>query len=177
MNDLKKMEMHELENLRDAVIAEIQSRRDTKAPIAYHLKINGGNSRAGAKVWAKVIDGIDPSKGNGYGLLGEFLKMPYSKDDEKIVTGALPEGTLIVACGRGGSWKNETSAYVLLQVKEEATFNHQTGYQSFSGSGVELIASSKDEINAQEIVNTYPDLAPTAGGKLLSIYAKLKERF
>jgi hypothetical protein len=136
-------------------------------------KVDGGNRRAGAKSWGKVLTAIDPSKGNGYGLIGDWLPDAdrFGKGDQRTLSAALPEGTLVVLGGRGGSHKNTTDAYVLCRVEVNASFRHSAGYQSFSGDGLALLATSGDDIDSQATLDKYPTLAPVGGSKLLAIYA------
>lgn len=71
--------------------------------VAVSLTLDAGNTRAGAKSWCKVITRLDPSKGNGYGIEGEFLRPGY--DSKRRSTGAytagLSEGTLLLIGGSG----------------------------------------------------------------------------
>lgn len=140
------------------------------------LKINAGNHKAYNKIWAKWITGVDSSQSGCYGLQGGFAKIPYSKSDEKILTGSIPEGTLIIVYAKGGTWKNHTSAYVLLKAHAGATFFRQAGYQTFTGENFELIAHSGEqytEAEEEKIIAQYPDLAQYTE-KQFPIFYRLK---
>lgn len=145
--------------------------------VAITAKVDGGNRRAGAKAWGKVLTAIDPEKGNGYGLIGDWLPDAdrFSKSDIRTLSAALPEGTLVVLGGRGGSHKNTTESYVLCRVEVDEAFNYCSGYQHFVGDGLALVATSRDEIDSQAILDKYPTLAPFGGSKLLAISAAAAE--
>lgn len=143
----------------------------TQNTVVVHFELDGGNRRAGAKAWAKAVESIDPTKGNGYGILGAFLGSRGSWEFDE----ALPEGTLIVCGGSGGSWKNSTQSYALFRVKRGAEGEASIGYQTYRLSGAELVASSADEVDRQEVVDRHPELAPATGSKLLAIYVALRE--
>lgn len=166
--DLKGMSVPDLNRLLSSVSAELMRRwgvgEDHEGPVYYTMSLYGGNARAGAKVWAKELTGIDPSQPNGFGLEGPWA--PRS--------GAQQPGRYMVAGGKGGSWKNASSSYVLLRVKRGAEFQFSNRYQEFSGTGLELVASSVDKLDEQAVIDVHPDLAPSAGGKLFPIYAALR---
>jgi hypothetical protein len=163
---ITKLSDSELEGLRSLVEGERAKRAQSAsdAPVCYQLSIHAGNARAGAKGWAKELTAIEPSKPNGFGLEGPWAPR----------NGALASGTYLVLGGKGGSWKNSTAAYVLIRVKRGAAFSHEAGYQSFSGSGAELVATSGDELNEQAVLDRHPDLARCVGQPLFSIYAALR---
>ena len=150
--------------------------------VAVSLTLDAGNTRAGAKSWCKVITSIDPSKGNGYGIDGEFLHSGY--DSKRRSTGeytaGLSEGTLLLIGGSGGSHKNQTRYYVLAVVQEGAALERDSGYQHFSAAGVQFICSSqsgpKTGYDRQAMLDQYPALAPAAQTGLLPIYYELAKR-
>jgi hypothetical protein len=145
--------------------------------VVFTVEVYAGNRRAGAKGWAKQVTSIDPSRPNGYGLIGEFLNCSACKGDTLRFQGCLPEGSLLVLGGRGGSWKNSTAAYVLTRIKEGGELNLTSGYQSFQGQGMELVARSRkvqEPQEVQEIVNRYPELAPAVGSLLFPLFAAVK---
>lgn len=136
---------------------------DDSEPVAYALTLNAGNKTAGAKSWVRTVDAVDGSKTDtGFGFVGEW----------QGETGALPSGTLLLVGGRGGTHDKSTSHSALLRVKAGATFTSRAGYQSFEGSGVELLAEgAKLPVEkVQAIVSRYPDLAPAAKGYYLPLY-------
>jgi hypothetical protein len=150
--------------------ATLEQERRTAAmspPVAITIRLDAGNERAGARGWIKHIKGIVPSKGNGFGLIGDFVDAGQH---------AAKEGDFFVACGSGGSWKNSTKHYFLLRVKSGATVSEERGYQKINASNCELIAQdtkwSDDEVTAA--LTKYPDLAPTVATKWLPIYFALK---
>lgn len=163
--DLTNYGIKELEELKVKITEEINRQTSSAEIVAYWLSLVSGNTRAGAKSWVKKVSGIQPSKGNGYGILGDFV----GKE------GAYPKGTYLLIGGSGGSWKNSTRYYVLVMVSPGSEFDSSSGYQGFKGAGVEEVINSDDEIDAQMAVDKYPDLSPCVGKDLFPIYYKLKE--
>lgn len=153
--------LHELISMVQDVLAR---RHTTNIPVAYNFSLGAGNRRAGAKAWVKRITGVDPTKGNGYGILGDFVR------DE----GAVPEGTYLLVGGSGGSWKNTSWTYALVCVGKGRTFDIRNRYQAFCGDGAALVASSTDEVAVQEVLARFPELAPSVGKPLFPIYAALR---
>lgn len=175
--DLKEWPKDRIEKLIEQARSELDRRnRAASLPVHVTLKVDAGNQRAGAKAWAKRIQSIDTTKHDGYGLIGDWLadgRNSKGRRDGQFED-ALPEGSFVVACGRGGSWKNTTDAYVLLRVKADATFTREAGYQTFSGTGLELVAHSGESLT-QEGLNEFPELAPAMKGKLSAIYYELRK--
>ena len=114
----------------------------------------GGNTRAGAKAWAKAVSKIDPAKRNGYGIEGEFLRS--DANDPETYHVALPAGSYLLLGGRGGSWKNSTTNYALVRATRDGVLDYHAGYQDFEGTGVELVASSRDQVDKQAALDEYP---------------------
>jgi hypothetical protein len=163
--DVATLSNQQLDDLLGRVRGEMSRRAGfPDAPVCYSISLYAGNREAGAKAWVKEINSIDPSQPNGFGLGGDFVRR----------IGALPAGTLLVLGGRGGSWKCSTRAYVLVRVTRDASFEFEEGYQEFSGTGVEIVATSGDELDEQAIIDEHADLAPCAGQKLFAIYAALR---
>ncbi len=175
INQIPSFNLDDLSDIRDAINQEIKSRKSQNIAVCFWAKINPGNARAGAKAWAKKIDGLDTSKPNGYGLLGDFWKNTgQRKSDVSLFEGALPEGTFLVLCGRGGSWKNSTEIYVLAKIKTGAKISLNSGYQILEAENLELIADSDTKI-CQEDVSAYPELAKFVGRPLAMIALALKK--
>lgn len=138
---------------------------DSSPPISVSLQVDPGNKKAGSRTWAKRVTGLNPKKGNGYGILGDFVPLEA----------AHPAGTLLLVCGTGGSWKNGTTSYVLLRVARGAEFEWSYGYQEFQGTGVELLATHDTEVDKQAILDKHPDLASAAGKPLFPIFVALRQ--
>ena len=181
--NLQSATTDELNALLTAILAELKSRETAAAPapknVLISLTLDGGNSRAGAKSWAKRITGVDPSKGNGYGIEGDFIDCQSSRrSDSRTASQALPEGTLLLLGGSGGSWKNQSRSYALVRVAAGKEFEFDCAYQHFSGTGLELLASNRESDqpdDPQAVIDQHPDLAPIAGRDLFAIYVKLRE--
>jgi hypothetical protein len=163
--DVRELPDHELADLLGAVQREMARRAQVEgAPVCYSLSLYAGNSKAGAKAWAKHITAIDPSQPNGFGVEGPWA--PRS--------GALPAGSYLLLGGKGGSRRTATKSYALVRVRRGETFEHSAGYQEFSGRGLELVATSADELPEQAILDQHPELAPCVGQPLFPIYAALR---
>lgn len=142
------------------------------------LHLDGGNTKAGAKSWAKTVRKIDPSHADGWGLGGEFLNLAYNKrDDTKSFSGDLPEGSFVLLGGSGGSWKNQSRSYCLCRVAAGAEFKFDRFYQHFSGTGLEIVTSNreKDQPSGDEadaLMARFPSLKHTQDD-LWTVYAAL----
>lgn len=169
--DVSALSDEQLEDLFFAAQREREVRRVEKSvhgePVVVQLEIDPGNTRAGAKRYVKQVRSIDPSQGSGYGIEGDFIPAGEHR--------AFPEGTYLLAGGRGGSWKNSTASAVLLRVKRGESFSHHAGYQEFRGEGLELVATSGDELDRQEVINSHPELAPALKSHLFPIFLALRQ--
>jgi len=134
--------------------------------VGYDLYLDAGNTRAGSRTWVKRVTALRPNKGNAFDMEG-----PWMQED-----GAAPEGSLLLIGGRGGSHKNKSAHYALVQVARDASFETRHSYQEFSGTGAELIATSTERPDKQAMLDAYPALAPFAGKALASIALELAER-
>jgi hypothetical protein len=157
--------MTTIETTPTASAVTIADTAESKKPtmIVWSLDLDGGNEKAGAKAWAKQITGIDLVNAKTcYGFEGKWL-------DE---AGCLPAGSFVLIGGKGGSWKNSTSSYVLAQIEEGATLEFDGGYQHFKGNNIKLLASDGKikGAEAQAILSRYPELAPAVGGVLLPLF-------
>lgn len=102
--DIKKLSLEELKNLKNEIEKEINIRNNNKKIIykcdcfgeaEYHIQKY--------KHWAKVIEEIDDTKGNGYAFIGEWLV----KKSENLVQ----EGSYVIEL-------NDDIHYTLYRVKE-----------------------------------------------------------
>jgi len=132
-------------------------------PVAYSLVLEAGNRRAGAKSSVKRVKALNVSTVQ---LVCETAP----------TNGALPENTHLLISGTGGSWNNSSSLSVLVRVKRGSEFQVESGYQNFRGTGVELLASSTDRVEAQMAIDRHPVLATVVNRQgSLSIFLRLIE--
>ena len=170
------MDTPDLMKLAQEVKTILQERKQSDPPVplvVWGLKIEAGNKRAGATGWVKTVTEIDPTKSHGYAVEGDFLESA----GEGLWRCAHPEGTLLLAGGRGGSWKTKTFTYLLLRVKAGEKDTYQSGYQSFKWSGLELVATDSDKTyrSHQKLVDRYPEMAVALHHPLLPILEALKD--
>jgi len=133
----------------------------------------GANRYSGGKAWAKSLVDIDPSKGDGYGLIGEWIPEVDSKSNLQLrtFTVALPEGSLIVMSGKVQTHKRPSVSYLLARVIGcDDGFAHEIDSQKYTGRCLEMIAASNTRVNSQKVVDEYPELAPCVGKRLLPLY-------
>ncbi len=127
--------------------------------------------RANVKLWIKLAQQIDPEYGNGYGVLGPFI----------VSKGAHAEGTMMVIGMREHFCGGETVAYLALRVRHDVCMTRcitriwriNTAREVW-GEWREIVATSRDKVDSQQIVDKWPDLAPAVGTKMLPIYAALR---
>lgn len=154
--DIKTLCTDDLTALRSQIDRELAARANTAPLVATQLNFNAGNRRAGAKCWVKIPSGVDTTKPNGWGIIGSFAnEINPDKTDTHYFDVRGSEGTLIVASGAGGSYRNSTTIHVVLRIKIGAKLEFSSGYQRLSGDNLEFIECKKDRT---EILNTYPDL-------------------
>ena len=146
--------------------------RNTDKSVAVTFATYAGNQRAGSKTWAKRIDTMRPSRGNGYDFTGEFIAGSVAASG----TVSIKEGTFLIVSASGGSHKNRSTTTILLQVEEGANYSHESGYQTFAGDGATLIATSDDVIDPQKMIDAHPDLDPFVGKPMAPLALALRER-
>ena len=152
--------------------AEQQDRREAAAPVCWWVDHNDVVDH----VWVRVPTAIDPHEHNGYGVVGHKCA-----DAE----GAHAEGTLLVVGVRQG---HETVGYAVLRVRRDVGSRMTWGpirywrgttydgpIRETYGDGIEVVATSRDRIDAQAIIDRHPDLAPAVGTPMLAIYAALRD--
>ena len=162
--DLTTYSEADLQGLISRAHQELAARRPAARPVAYSLTLYAGNERAGAKAWVKLITGLDPTRGNAYGIVGRFVDR----------AGAAPDAAYLLIGGKGGSHKRKTTYYVLTRVCADSTFESSSGYQRYSGTGLELICDSDTECEPQSLLEAHPELAPCVGKRLAPIFAALR---
>jgi len=144
--------------------------RGDKAPIQIRLRVHCGAGRT--KLWAKRIRRADPRRGNGYGLEGQWLT--FSGSECRV---AVPEGSFLVVYAHGEREDERviTTTIALLRVRRGARLNFDRGAQRFEGENLEFVTHNKAEVETQELLDRYPELAPAVGREYFPIFTALKE--
>jgi hypothetical protein len=170
--ELQAFSVTQLKRLRTKIDEEIAHRSVPVRMVDAELTIDAGNRRAGAKCWVKEVSGIDPSREGGWGFAGKFLPEQdrFNKSDARTFIIRRNEKTLLVASGTGGSYKNTTTAHVVLRVKKGAKTEYSSVYQKFSGIEVELLEHKRIP---EAILKLYPELAPVKAD-WFEVYAILR---
>jgi hypothetical protein len=92
INIIKSMKTEELQELKQIISAEIESRLQSTSPrlVLYTHRCKGCSNHHMHKYkhWAKIVKHIDTTKTNGYAFEGEFIS-PWAEHK-------LPVGTIVV---------------------------------------------------------------------------------
>jgi len=144
--------------------------RGDGAPTQIRLSVHCGAGRT--KRWAKRVRRADPRRGNGYGLEGPWLT--FSGNECRV---AVPERSFLVVYAHGEKDDERiiTTTIALLRVRRGARLNFDRGAQRFEGENLELVTHNKAEVETQELLDRYPELAPAVGREYFPIFAALKE--
>jgi hypothetical protein len=158
--ELRALSVTELNRRRSRIDQELANRANHPQMVTAEITINAGNRLEGAKCWIKKLSDIypiDPRRGNISGIPGKFLasiKRRKKGDTRKFVI-RCPEGTMLVAGGRGGSRGKTSAAYITLSVAKGAKLEYKSNYQSFSGTGVERVTQLHTR---KHVLYMYPQL-------------------
>ncbi len=73
--NLEEMEVRDLETAMSEIKQELKKRETVNCLYTSDCKDSSKYHRDKLKHWAKLVDGVDTTKTNGYAFLGEFLKI------------------------------------------------------------------------------------------------------
>lgn len=168
--ELHSLSLDALRELRAKIDSEITNRPCEINLVEASLSIRAGNRRAGAKSWVREPKGLDPVKGDAYGINGDYVCEVDRYDPCGNYSVFRPEGTLWVARAVGGSYKNRTSLCHVLKLKAGAKLEVESGYQRLSGTGVEVLSMLGSRI---KMLERFPELA-TVKAEWFEVYAILR---